>query len=133
LVGIEPTKKIMEAKVQDHALKDAQKWRDIRLKNATKGRGGARTMGDAGVLPSVGLGRKTGRIIGKTLDTVADMFGSIVAPSQTPEQIVEGERSVQRRGAEADISRIAANRAAERQREQEQANDLQNRESGRER
>jgi hypothetical protein len=111
LRGIDPTKKVMEVKVQGRAERESQKWRDIRFENATKGRGGARTMGDKGVLASVGLGKTTGRIIGKTFDTVADMFESILAPAMTEERVIDGERSTQRREA--------ADSAAHLQREQE--------------
>jgi len=107
LAGIEPTKKLMEVKVQDHA----QKRRNIRLENARKGRGAKRTMGDASVLESVGLGSKTGRIVGKTLDTFADAFESIFSPVRTPEQSIQDEVQKHRREV--------ADHAAQQQREQQ--------------
>lgn len=77
------------------------------------------------------------RTIGKTLDVAADAFASFVAPTLTPQQIREGERTKERREAEAestiDFTRYTADLAQQKQQEQEREASRQRERGGRER
>lgn len=109
LAGVEPTKKIMAVRVQERERQDAQRWSDIRSKDARMNRGGARALRNSGL----GVAAKTSaRIVGKTLDTFADAFESIFSPERTPEQSIQDEVQKHRRNV--------LDHAAQQQREEQE-------------
>lgn len=95
----------------------------MRLENATRKRGAApirvgKITGSSSIVTKAPL-----REIGKTLDGVANVFESLLAPKLTPEQIRQGEKAAQKRGAEAEhstaFSRYTAAHAQERQQQEQ--------------
>jgi hypothetical protein len=114
MAGVDATKKVLQAKVQEQAIQNAEKWRDIRAESTTKGRGGAREMGDAG--GALAGAKITGRIATKAFDTVADLFEAIFA-APTPEQAAQAEATRVQREAEqaAQAQREQQERQSERQ------------------
>jgi hypothetical protein len=86
-------------------------------------RGAPARTGKAISVPSIPT-RAPLRAVGKTLDLVGNVFGSLFAPTLTPEQIREGEKATRKRQADTeqsiDFSKYTALRAQERhQQEQE--------------
>ena len=143
LQGIEPTRQIMKARAAERAQENADRWRESRLENASKRRGAGRTMGERGVLDSFRVLTATKGVVSGAVkafgavNTLADMFGSIVAPNQTPEQVRQGEDAVSERKTDgertADLERFTTSRHFEIQREHDAENATRRRESERER
>jgi hypothetical protein len=129
LQPIEPTKKRLEIEAQDRTRDNATKWREIRVKNARRGRGAARTVGNTDILASVGLTKTTGRVVEKSLDVVAGMFESLIAPVLTPEQTEQGIRATRIREAETsdtiDLARFTSERGSALQVEREKPRELE--------
>jgi hypothetical protein len=129
LDSVEPTKKRLEIQVQDRTRDSAEKRREIQVKNARKGRGAARSTGDTDVLASVGLTKTSGRIVGRSLDVIAGMFESLMAPVLTPEQIQQGERASAKREAETsdtiDLARFTSERGSALQAEREKPREIE--------
>jgi hypothetical protein len=115
--GIDATKKAL----QDRAQQRSSDWQAIRLQNAMKKRGAARSIGKT--MPAA-LDRDSLRSIGKLFDVFSSGFESLLTPIETPEQKQDAAQAKREREAEAadriDVSRYLADREQERQRQQDQ-------------
>jgi hypothetical protein len=98
--GIDATKQALNERA---ALRAA--GRDAtRLENATNIIDRSRIIAIDKIKRTAKVGKAATRAIGKTLDAVSNAFESLFAPTLTPEQIRQGERSALRREAEAESS-----------------------------
>jgi hypothetical protein len=140
LQGIDATLKASD----ERARQRAAEWREIRLENATNGKGRAHTAAaniKGGIHKSaavIGKAASFAAPIGKVLEAVGGMVESLAAPKLTPQQIHEGEKAKTRREVEADstidFSRVTADTAQQRrQMEQDREADRQRDGGGRER
>jgi hypothetical protein len=130
--GIDATKQALK----DRAQQRSSDWEAIRLGNATKKRGVARSIGKT--VPAA-LDRGSLRSIGKLFDVFSSGFESLPTPIETPEQKQDAAQAKREREAEAadriDVSRYLADREQERQRreDQERANAQRRERGGRDR
>jgi len=109
LQGVDATLKLSNLRAQQRSAEIAEK----RMDSATSPRDFSRTV-SGNIRRSVGVGNHTLRAIAKTVDAVGNAVESLFAPTLTPQQIREAERTNLRREAEAessmDLSRYTAER-----------------------
>ena len=122
LQGIEATIKASDLRAQERAAeRDA-----TRAERAADIKDLPRNVAVKSIKTTEQVGKKTLRSIGKTLDAVSDAFASLFAPVLTPEQIREGEKATDRRGAESnhtiDLSKFTSEFAQQRQVEENERN-----------
>lgn len=121
LRGIDTTLELSNLRGQERRAGLAEK----RMEAAGKPRDFSHTVA-ADIKQSAKAGRAALRTVGSALDAVGNALESLFAPTLTPEQIAEGNRTKHRRDAEAadaiDFSRYTAEMA---QRSQQVENDLE--------
>jgi hypothetical protein len=93
-----------------------------RLEKATDIKDFSRSMAKTIKAPATAFGKVALPILGKAIDALANAVDSLLAPTLTPQQIHDAEKAKDRREAEAentiDFSRVTAEAAPERQRDE---------------
>ena len=117
LPGIDDALKVSDKRAQ-HRAADREA---IRLENATNIKDFSRTVAKNIKAPAAALG-KTAIGVGGVLHSVADAFGSLFAPTLTPQEAQKADNARHRREAEAedsiDYSRYTAEAARQRQQQE---------------
>lgn len=123
LQGLDATKEMLNARREERAELRLQQAQDIR-RGAWSGRNKLGQMLLATANTGGRAAKSSGRVVSKTLDSVSDLIGSVLAPTLTPEQKRAGAETQAERAADAaekiDLSQYRADLALRRQRQQQE-------------